>query len=292
MITLKDLAYVRVGTQDMDAQLRFAQEIVGLELVAVEDGIAYLRADDRHHCLAFVEGEVIGTLSSAFTLTDRAALEAAAEQLTAEGLEVHRGTPQEARARRVQDFISFVTPSGNGIDLVIGQVRLESRPVHFSRPAGITEFGHIGIEVPEVAPAEEFWVRNFSIQVSDRIGDNASLTRFDPVHHKLAIFKDVTNLGHVNFQVESIDDVMRSWRFLEHHGVKITMGPGRHPQSTAIFLYFEGPEEMTWEYSYGVRLIPEGSDWTPRTFDTSEPDFIDMWRGALPATPSVSGDRA
>lgn len=291
MITLRDLAYVRVGTRDMDAQLRFAQDIVGLELVAVEGGTSYLRADDRHHCLAFVEGETVGTLASGFTLTDVAALEAAAAQLEAEGLEVHRGTAEEARNRRVGDFISFVTPSGNPIDLVVGQVRLESRPVRFARPAGITEFGHIGIEVPDVATAEDFWVRNFNIRVSDRIGENASLTRFDPVHHKLALFKDVTNLGHVNFQVESIDDVMRSWRFLEHHGVKITMGPGRHPQSTAIFLYFEGPEGMTWEYSYGVRLIPDDMDWTPRTFDTSEPDFIDMWRGALP-TPTLPGTPA
>jgi len=287
VITLKDLAYVRVGTQDMQSQLRFAQEIVGLELVAVEGSTAYLRADDRHHCLAFVEGEAIGTLASAFVLANSVALDAAAEQLEGEGLSVHRGTPDEARARRVQQFISFTTPSGNPIELVVGQTHLESRPVRFARPAGITEFGHIGIEAPDVASAEEFWVRNFNIQVSDRIGENASLTRFDEVHHKLAIFKDVTNLGHVNFQVASIDDLMRSWRFLQHHDVKITMGPGRHPQSTAIFLYFEGPEEMTWEYSYGVRLIPEDEEWIPRTFDPSEPDFIDMWRGALPSTPSL-----
>lgn len=287
MITLKDLAYVRVGTQDMDAQLRFAQDIVGLELVAAEGRTAYLRADNRHHCLAFVEGETVGTLASGFTVADAAALEAAAHQLEAEGLTVHHGTAEEARERRVRDFISFVTPSGNPIDLVIGQIQLESRPVRFARPAGITEFGHIGIEAPEVAAAEEFWVRNFNIKVSDRIGESASLTRFDEVHHKLAIFKDVTNLGHVNFQVGSIDDLMRNWRFLEHHGVQITMGPGRHPQSTAIFLYFEGPEEMTWEYSHGVRLIPDDVEWTPRTFDPSEPDFIDMWRGSLPTTPAL-----
>lgn len=281
MITLKDLAYVRVGTQDMDAQLRFAQEIVGLELVTVEGGTALLRADDRHHCLAFVEDETIGTLASGFLLADAAALTAAAEQLEAAGTTVRRGTAEEARARRVQDFIAFTTPGGNPIELAIGQVRLESRPVRWGRPAGITEFGHIGIEAPDVAVEEAFWVEHFNIKVSDRIGENASLTRFDEVHHKLAIFKDVTNLGHMNFQVDSIDDVMRSWRFLEHHGVTITMGPGRHPQSTAIFLYFEGPEGMTWEYSHGVRLIPDDADWSPRTFDTSEPDFIDMWRGAL-----------
>lgn len=60
----------------------------------------------------------------------------------------------------------------------------------------------------------------------------------------------------------------------------------------AIFLYFEGPEGMTWEYSHGVRLVPEDSGWTPRTFDPSEPDFIDMWRGAIPAALSTGQVRA
>lgn len=283
MITLTDLAYVRVGTRDLPAQLDFAQDIVGLELVRQDGDTAYLRADDRHHCLAFVQGDHVGTLSIGFVLAGPAELEAAVAQLQADGVEVTRGTREEAAARRVDDFISFLAPGGNRIDLVVGQVHVEGRPVRWGRPAGITEFGHLGIEAPDVREAHDFLTRHFNLKVSDWIGENAALMRFDEVHHKLAVFKDTTGLGHVNFQVGSLDDVMRSWRFLEANGVHITMGPGRHPQSTAIFLYFKGPEDMTWEYSYGVRLIPEDQAWTPRHFDTSEPDFIDMWRGAVPA---------
>ncbi len=283
MIKLTDLAYVRVGTRDLGAQLDFAQDIVGLEFVGQEGGTAMLRADDRHHCLAFVEGDHVGTLASGFVLSGPAELEAAAAQLEADGVEVTRGTPEQARERRVGDFISFDSPGDNRIDLVIGQIHVESRPVRWARPAGITEFGHLGIEAPDVMEAHDFWTRHFNIKVSDWIADRAVLTRFDPVHHKLAIFKDSTGLGHVNFQVGSLDDLMRNWRFLEANNVQITMGPGRHPQSTAIFLYFKGPEDMTWEYSYGVRRIPDDMDWTPRHFDPSEPDFIDLWRGAVPA---------
>ena len=124
------------------------------------------------------------------------------------------------------------------------------------------------------------------MKVSDWIGDTACLMRFDPVHHKFAVFRDDTGLAHINFQVASIDDIMRSWHFLEDNGVEIEMGPGRHPQSTAVFLYFKGPEGITWEYSSGVRLIPDDMDWQPRYFDPSEPDFIDMWRGKT-QTPNV-----
>ncbi len=278
MITLKDLAYVRSGTADLATQVRFARDVVGLEVVAIEDGTAYLRADDRHHCVAFVEGEQ-GPLSHGFVLADTEALDAAETELDAAGLKVTRGTDAEARQRRVRHFLTFDDPGGNTIDLAVGQIKLESRPVRFGRAAGITEFGHIGVEAPDVAEMHRFWTRHFNMKVSDWIGQTACLMRFDPVHHKFAVFHEDTGLAHINFQVASIDDIMRSWHFLQDNGVEIEMGPGRHPQSTAIFLYFKGPEGITWEYSSGVRLIPDDMDWQPRYFDPSEPDFIDMWRG-------------
>jgi len=280
MITLQDLAYVRIGTRDLDTQLEFAQEIVGLELVERRADTAFLRSDDRHHSLQFVSGEP-RHMSSGFVLTDRRAVEDAARQLEEKGIDVHRGSPEECAERKVGAMISFRDTGKNTVELVCDQVNLTSRPVRFSRPAGITEFGHLGLEVPDVAAAQEFWCSNFSFQVSDWIGDSACLMRFNPVHHTLAVFKDSTGLGHVNFQVATIDDIMRSHNFLRHHGIEIVMGPGRHPQSTAVFLYFKGPEDVTWEYSHGVRLIPDDGTWVPRHFDVAQPDFIDMWRGSL-----------
>ena len=59
------------------------------------------------------------------------------------------------------------------------------------------------------------------------------------MHHKLAVFRgERPGLCHMNFQVATLDDVFRNWHFLVEHGVEIEMGPGRHPQSTAVFLYF------------------------------------------------------
>mgnify|MGYP001113885275 CR=1 FL=1 len=76
-----------------------------------------------------------------------------------------------------------------------------------------------------------------------------------------------------------IDDIFRNWHFLVDNGVTIEMGPGRHPQSTAVFLYFLGPEGFTYEYSFGVRRIEDDAAWVPRTFDPAEPGSIDMWLG-------------
>ncbi|MER6176087.1 VOC family protein [Streptosporangium sp. NPDC001681] len=278
MIELDDIAYVRSGAADLDAALRFAVDIVGLELTAQEDGVAYLRADQRHHCLALVEGES-GVISSGFTVRDEDALAAAEIELEKAGVTVVRGDAKEADSRRVRDFLSFDDPFGNRIDLVIDQVALTA-PVRYGREAGITEFGHLCLDAPDVREAYRFWSGLFNARVSDWIGDWACLMRIDQVHHKLAVFQgSQPGLCHINFQVDSLDALMRNCHFLEANGVEIEMGPGRHPQSTAVFVYFKGPEGITYEYSWGVRLITDEDAWRPRYFDPTEPGSIDMWQG-------------
>jgi len=281
MITLTDIAYVRSGVADLDKAVRFATDIVGLELATqTETGVAQLRADHRHHCLALVEGPS-GVISSGFSVADSDALAAAETELERSGVTVRRGSAAEARSRRVREFIAFDDPFGNRLELVSQQESI-TRPVGFTRPAGITEFGHLCLDAPDVHEAYRFWSTRFNARVSDWIGDGACLMRIDPVHHKLAVFRgDEPGLCHINFQVASIDDVFRNWHFLLDHGVEIEMGPGRHPQSTAIFLYFLGPEGFTYEYSFGVRRIEDDAGWRPRTFDPQEPGSIDMWLGPV-----------
>jgi 2,3-dihydroxy-p-cumate/2,3-dihydroxybenzoate 3,4-dioxygenase len=279
VIELEDIAYVRSSVRDLDAAARFANEIVGLERVpSGEPGVAHLRADARHHCLALVEGRS-GVIASGFTVAGEDALAAAETELERRRLTVRRLDAAAARSRRVRSGIAFDDPFGNRIELVTQHESL-ARPVAFGRAAGITEFGHLCLDAPDVHEAYHFWSGTFNARVSDWIGDAACLMRIDPVHHKLAVFKgDGPGLCHVNFQVASIDDVFRNWHFLVEHGVEIEMGPGRHPQSTAVFLYFLGPESFTYEYSFGVRRIEDDAAWRPRTFDPAEPGSIDMWLG-------------
>ncbi|HWS09158.1 MAG TPA: hypothetical protein VN362_15070, partial [Xanthobacteraceae bacterium] len=64
MVNLHDIRYVRVGTPDLDSAVRFATDIVGLQLVAREGKAAYFRSDKvavrgdtRDHTLVYFEGD-------------------------------------------------------------------------------------------------------------------------------------------------------------------------------------------------------------------------------------------
>lgn len=280
MIDLLDIRYVRLGTRDRDQAERFAREVLGLEHVRDEAGVSHFRSDGRDHTLAYFEGDP-SDHTVGFEVGSADALDRAAGELSNRGLVVRAGTPDECEQRHVKAFVHFRDPTGNKIELVANPHH-SGRRYFPSRDAGITGFSHVGLCTTDAARDERFWTEVLGARVSDRIGE-APLLRIDEVHHKVALFPTTrAGVQHVNHQVESIDDVMRAWYMLRKLNVPIAFGPGRHPTSGAMFLYFRGPDDMIFEYSTGVRLIrpEEEADYRPRQFPRGNESFC-MW-GAVP----------
>jgi 2,3-dihydroxy-p-cumate/2,3-dihydroxybenzoate 3,4-dioxygenase len=283
MIELKNLRYVRLGTANLANAVEYAQRILGLELVRREGDATYLRGDDRDHTLVYFEGDPADH-ATGWEVSDRAALDAAAARLESRGIEVALGTRTECEKRYVADFISFFDPTGNRHELVVSP-HAAAAPFSPARDSGVWSFSHIGLRTTDAARDETFWTTVMSARVSDRIGA-AALLRIDEVHHTIALFPSRhPGVQHVNHQVRGVDDVMRSYYFLRERGVRIVFGPGRHPTSGAVFLYFEGPDGMVYEYSTGVRLIKpqEEQDYRPRQFPFASESFC-MW-GSKPDIP-------
>ncbi|MFP3613157.1 VOC family protein [Paraburkholderia sp. SIMBA_050] len=283
MTNLFDISYVRIGTRDRATAGRFAGEVLGLERVREEGAASYFRSDDRDHTLVYVDGDPADH-TVGFEVRTADELERAAAGLSNAGFQVRLGLKDECDERRVKSFIGFNDPTGNRIEVAFGVFR-SGRRYFPSRDAGITGFSHVGLCTTDPQRDERFWTELFGARVSDWIGD-APLLRIDEIHHKIALFPTVrSGIQHINHQVESIDDVMRAWYMLQSKGVPIAFGPGRHPTSGAVFLYFRGPEGMIYEYSTGVRTIKPEDEAThkPRQFPPSRESFC-AW-GAVPDIP-------
>jgi len=284
MINIVGIRYCRLGTANLPGAVDYTRNIIGLEEVGRENGAVYLRGDNRDHNICYFAGDPADhTLGLEVETFEE--LDAAENKLREAGRPVRRGSDEEAAARRVMGFLNFEDPTGNSIDLVV-------RPFHSgrryfpSRDAGITEFSHVGLKTSDAARDEGFWSGLFNIRANDRIGD-AALMSFDEVHHRIALFPtDHAGIQHINFQVESIDDIMRSYYFLTERQVQVRFGPGRHPTSGAMFLYYEGPDGMTYEFSSGVRNVDE--TWRPRQLPFKDESFC-MW-GARPNIHEFSDD--
>jgi 2,3-dihydroxy-p-cumate/2,3-dihydroxybenzoate 3,4-dioxygenase len=280
---LHDIRYVRIGSDDLDESVRFATEILGLELMERDRDAAYLRGDDRDHNICYTRGRDSGQVTG-WEIGSMEALDRAAAEFEAAGVQVRAGTAEEREQRRVRGLLVLNDPSGNTIELV-ARPAASGRRYFPTRDAGITSFSHVGLHTRNPSADEAFWVANLGAKVSDWIGE-AALIRINEVHHNVALFPSTkSGVQHINFQVESQDDIMRSCYFLQNKNVKIVFGPGRHPTSGARFLYFQGPDGMIYEYSTGVRTISAEDEKTyvPRSFPR-EPSSFCMW-GSLPDIP-------
>jgi 2,3-dihydroxy-p-cumate/2,3-dihydroxybenzoate 3,4-dioxygenase len=274
MIDLQDVRYVRLGTRNIAHAIDFACKVVGLELVRREQGCAYFRSDDRDHTLAYFEGDPRDH-TLAFEVARADVLDSAGAELERAGLTVHEGRAEDCELRRVNRFIRFHDLTGNAIELV-WRPQASGRRYFPSRDAGITGFSHVGLCSTDPARDERFWTGICNARVSDWIGPSP-LLRIDDIHHRIALFPtDRSGIQHINHQVESIDDIMRTWYFLQERGVPVVFGPGRHPTSGARFIYFEGPDGMIFEYSCGVSSITDEAGHRPRQFPL-EPSGFCMW---------------
>jgi 2,3-dihydroxy-p-cumate/2,3-dihydroxybenzoate 3,4-dioxygenase len=281
MIELKDLAYVRLGASDLEDAESFATRSLGLQIGEQTAKSLYLRSDDRAHTLCYFEGDP-SDQTVAFEVEDEEKLGAAATTLDALGHAVHVGNATECSLRKVKAFIGFKDPTGNQIELAVRPERSGKR-YFATRDAGITGFSHVGLNSTDPARDEQFWTQVCNARVSDRIGDIA-LMRVNAIHHTVALAPGRgPGIHHINHQVESNDDVLRSYYHLSGQRVPIVFGPGRHPTSGARFLYFLGPGEMVFEYSVGVDEIADEENHHPRQFGF-EPSSLCMW-GAKSARP-------
>jgi 2,3-dihydroxy-p-cumate/2,3-dihydroxybenzoate 3,4-dioxygenase len=273
MINLRDIRYLRLGTADLDSSITYLTNIVGLQLAAREGKTAYfrsdktgLRGDTRDYTLALFEGDTADQ-TIGLELLNPDDLDAVGAVLEKAGRPVRLGTREECDARRTKAFIASSDPSGNKIEIV-------ARPYHTgeryfpARDAGIEGFSHIGLFTTDAKRDTKFWTELCNARISDWLGDSPFL-RMHTVHHSIVLFpSNRTGIHHINHQVEDIDDVMKSYYFLKERQVRIIHGPGRHPISTAVMVYFEGPDKVTYEYSCGVKHVmpEEEASYRPRQF--------------------------
>lgn len=283
MINLKDVCYVRLASADLETAEMFATTCLGLQIAERGNKALYLRSDERSHTLCYTEGNP-NDQAVAFEVEDEESLQDAAATLDRLKHRVHAGSAGEAARRKVKAFIGFDDPSGNHIELVVRPER-SGRRYFPTRDAGITGFSHVGLNSTDPVRDERFWTQVCNARVSDRIGD-IPLMRVNSIHHTIALVRAPhAGIQHVNHQVQTNDDVLRSYYFLSERRVPIVFGPGRHPTSGARFLYFKGPDGMVFEYSVGVDEVDDEVTHRPRQFGF-EPASFCMW-GSKPAGMSL-----
>jgi 2,3-dihydroxy-p-cumate/2,3-dihydroxybenzoate 3,4-dioxygenase len=281
----KKLGYIALNVTDIERTHDFAVHTVGLD--AAGEGASkerlYRVCADRQSVILHPAKEA-GFKRAAWELPDAEEVEKAFAHFSALGWKPWRLAAEQRAALGLAQANAFrVVEPLTGCTFEYYDRLVQVGTPFTARLAKIVRLGHFGIGLPNVTQAAAHFEQHCGFTVSDYVETYAALMRVhgSPLHHSMGLaFAPVKRFNHFNFMVQDIDDIGRAlWR-LKKHKVPVVFGPGRHPTSDSIFIYFNDPDGLTWEYSFGMELFPEQGARPPRIMSAAPPD-IDLW-GAGP----------
>ena len=173
MASVTQLGYLGLIVSNVDDWERFAAQILGLQSNGRDaDGSLFLRMDEYHHRfivhptgkddLAYIGWEVAA----------EEALQAMTAQLTAAGVAVQPGSPEEAEARRVAGLVKFHDPSGIPSEVFYGPLVTSDKPFQSPRPisgfkTGEQGLGHFVVFVDDLDRSLHFYRDALGMRISD-----------------------------------------------------------------------------------------------------------------------------
>jgi 2,3-dihydroxy-p-cumate/2,3-dihydroxybenzoate 3,4-dioxygenase len=275
---------VGVGVPDREGFANFARDILGFPTSTASAGkVIYVRPDRYHHRIAARTAAAPVLNYIGLDVGGPSELAEWKTKLGAVGIDWRQGAPDECAERRVADFIEFKDPDGHPLALSYG-FEIDSAPVRYTRELNVVGLGHVLLTVKDTQRSHDFYTGILGFRLSDwvYIDDNIRLCflRCNARHHSMAFAPcqpgKSPRLQHVMLEVESLDDVMRSYHFLRVHKAPIGMGPGRHPNCHTVHVYVQTPGGFAVEFGWGHRRLDDTTH-QPIVYPAGTP--VDVWGG-------------
>jgi len=285
MTTIQEIMQVGVGMPDLAKFESFTQHMLGLPTNRSPDGsVTYMRSDQYHHRIAARAAPQPVLLYVGFDVGGARELAEWETKLASLKIDWRRGTQEERAERQVSDFIELMDPDGHAVALCHG-FEIDNAPVRYTRDLSVLRLGHALLTVKDTQRSHDFYTSVLGFRLSDWvcIDDNIRLCflRCNARHHSLAFAPCMPGksprLQHVMFEVESLDDVMRSYHFLRMRRAPIGMGPGRHINCQTVHVYAQTPAGFAVEFGWGHRRLD--GDHQPVIYPAGSP--VDIWGGDI-----------
>lgn len=311
--SIAHIGTINLGTPDLEKSLWFYRDVLGMEEVARDGDVAYLRCymELGHHSLVLTQQEESIVNSYGFRVGRPQDVELFAQELARqeiETVEVPAGT-EHGRGTAVR----FQLPGGThpfelyyDVERPLAPEHLRSKlPSNSSRRRGLgaRRIDHFNIQAdPGHINQAESWVRanlGFKRREFAMLPDNpttvmASWMSVTSQVHDLAIVANRSELNgqlhHVAFNLENFSDALTAADILADLDVTIGVGPGKHGIGQAMYLYVfdPGSGHRVELYAGGYQIFDpdwQAIEWAPVDF----PEGMTWYGDPIDLAPGSSG---
>lgn len=280
---VQKLEHAELRVTDLSRAVEFYTEIVGLTEIGRDSGVVYLSCGlNQNYDLALREGGT-GVEHFAVRVDDEEQFTALERRLKEHGVTCARADGTEPGQDRA---IRFRLPSGHQMELAMVRDRRylnPSEPVYRrTRGFGPLDADHINLMATDVTAASEFLHRVLGFRFSDitepRPGfRTAAWQRLGDYHHDVAWFRTESaseSLHHMAWALSGMEHMKVASDLLAQAGVRLELGPSRHPIGSNLFIYFWDPVGNRVELSAEGAVLDKNSP--PRTWQGFE-NTLDAW---------------
>jgi catechol 2,3-dioxygenase-like lactoylglutathione lyase family enzyme len=276
MIKVTRIGHATFETPDLERQIDYFTNVVGLVLAERDAGHAYLATRVGNLSVQLDKGETARCTRLSFQAAPDSDIDALRRGLAAEGVQCDlRADP----APGIPQMISFADPKGTMVDVFTAARPLAGKAA--SGGIGPLKLGHLAFCVEDPKFFADFYGRVLGFRVSDWIEDWFVFMRCGPDHHTVNFVRGKrTHMHHIAFELKDWAQVQTACDFLGARNMDIIWGPGRHGPGHNIFTYHRNPDDQIIElFTELDKMLDESLGYfDPRPWHRDRPQRPKVWK--------------
>jgi catechol 2,3-dioxygenase-like lactoylglutathione lyase family enzyme len=274
MIRVTKIAHASYETPDLDQQVEYYTDVMGLSLVAKEKDTAYLASTVDHHSIVLRRGAQAQCVRLGFQIPIEADLDAFDKQVSAHGVKTARKKDPEPS---ISEAVTFEDVKGTVIEVF----KRDAFSHQKFQQKGVVPFklGHVAFHCVDVKKVTKFYCDVLGFRESDWMGDFFSFLRCGPDHHTINLMGTGSNRHfHTAFELRDWSHMHDACDFLSLRGFKLLWGPGRHGIGHNLFAYHRAPNGLITEtFAELDRMNEELGYFEPRPWHRDNPQRPKVW---------------
>ena len=273
---ISSLGYLGFSVNDIDEWEKFGTEgVLGLEAIPDSaSGTLYLRMDEYHHRIVLHRGPEDDIAFIGWEVPTPQDLDEMRQRLHNVGVETVDATPEELNDRKVVSMFKFRDLNDLPVEIFHGPLVLWEKPFKPSRnisgfKTGEQGLGHMVFPVKDLKATTKFYMDVMGFKMSDYIDLEESMPGMGTAiffhcnsrHHSIAFaeFEFPKKIQHFMLEVNSLDDVGRTYEKCKDDGVPLFLELGRHTNDHMFSFYMKSPSGFAIEYGWGGRAIDDNT---------------------------------
>ena len=193
IVRIKKISHATYETPDLDGQIAYYTDVLGLTLTAREKDAAFLASTLDHHSVVLRQGGS-GKMGQCARIGFQVGLDddlgAFEKQTAAQGIKVERKSDPEPS---IKEMLTLADPKGTVIEVF---KRADSPPQKFATKGIVPhKIGHVAFYCKDVKKVTDFYCNVLGFRVSDWMGDGFSFLRCGMDNHTINLIQPIFQVG-------------------------------------------------------------------------------------------------